>query len=166
MLQLGLLCLSCSISRPRSCACASAAWRDDRSANSIAFSVLISSGRPASVWGRHSAFCEARTILQRLPLSEVRDVASTSGLGGEWSAAAPDRGRDGHYWPPPAQIRTCPIQASGSCRRYLTRKRCSGHGCRTRGCGRCFSTITFIRRHVSRRRWLRRRRLRYQRTLT
>src|SRR3954466_1913763 len=29
-------------------------------------------------------------------------------------------GRDGHCWPPPGQIRTCPIKASGSYRRYLT----------------------------------------------
>ena len=35
-----------------------------------------------------------------------------------WSTRAaspsPDRGRDAHYWAPPAQIRTCPIKAFGS----------------------------------------------------
>ena len=38
------------------------------------------------------------------------------------------RGRDGHYWPPPAQIRTCPIKASGSYLGCLTSKRTSGQG--------------------------------------
>jgi hypothetical protein len=35
------------------------------------------------------------------------------------------RGRDGHCWPPPAQIRTCPIKASGSYLGCLTSKRAS-----------------------------------------
>jgi hypothetical protein len=39
-----------------------------------------------------------------------------------------DRGRDAHYWAPPAQIRTCPIRAYGSYLGCLTAKRCSGHG--------------------------------------
>jgi len=81
-------------------------------------------------------------------------------------AAAGDRGRDGHCWPPPAQIRTSGIPAYGSYLGCLTRKRCSGHGCRTVGNGRNFFAITFMRRHVNRRFWLRRRRFRYQRTLT
>src|SRR3954466_14543053 len=34
-------------------------------------------------------------------------------------------GRDGHCWPPPGQIRTCPIKASGSYRRYLTTRNLS-----------------------------------------
>ena len=38
------------------------------------------------------------------------------------------RGRDGHYWPPPAQIRTRPTKASGSYLGYLTSKRSSGQG--------------------------------------
>src|SRR5471032_1563556 len=38
------------------------------------------------------------------------------------------RGRDGHYWPPPAQIRTRPTKASGSYLGCLTSKRSSGHG--------------------------------------
>src|SRR5216684_7872965 len=38
------------------------------------------------------------------------------------------RGRDGHYWPPPAQIRTRPTKASGSYLRCLTSKRSSGQG--------------------------------------
>ena len=33
------------------------------------------------------------------------------------------RGRHGHCWPPPAQIRTCPIKASGSYLGCLTSKR-------------------------------------------
>src|SRR6516165_5806403 len=31
-----------------------------------------------------------------------------------FEACSAFRGRDGHCWPPPAQIRTCPIKASGS----------------------------------------------------
>ncbi len=38
----------------------------------------------------------------------------------------------------------------------VTRNRFSGHGCRTRGNGKCRSAIFFILIHVSRRRWLRR----------
>ena len=38
------------------------------------------------------------------------------------------RGRDGHWWPPPAQIRTCPIKASGSYLGCLTSKLTSGQG--------------------------------------
>ena len=80
-------------------------------------------------------------------------------------AAVLDRGRDGCCQPPPAQIRTCPIKAYGSYLRYLTRKRCSGHGWITVGIGSHLSTITFIRRQLRRLRWLRLSRLRYQRTL-
>jgi hypothetical protein len=35
------------------------------------------------------------------------------------------RGRNGHYWPSPAQIRTSPIKASGSYREYLAGSRVS-----------------------------------------
>jgi hypothetical protein len=38
------------------------------------------------------------------------------------------RGRDGPYWPPPAQIRTRPTKASGSYLGCLTSKRSSGQG--------------------------------------
>lgn len=38
------------------------------------------------------------------------------------------RGRDAHYWAPPAQIRTSPIKASGSRLGCLTAKRRRGHG--------------------------------------
>ena len=41
---------------------------------------------------------------------------------------ADHRGRDGHYWPPPAQIRTRPTKASGSYLGCLTSKRSSGQG--------------------------------------
>src|SRR4051812_37485367 len=36
-----------------------------------------------------------------------------------------DRGRNGHYWPSPAQIRTSPIKASGSYQEYLATGRIS-----------------------------------------
>ena len=39
-----------------------------------------------------------------------------------------DRGRDGHCWPPPAQIRTGPIQASGSYLGWLAKNRSCGQG--------------------------------------
>ena len=48
----------------------------------------------------------------------------------------PDRGRDGHYWAPPAQIRTCGLPAYGSHLGCLTAKRSLGQGWRTRGVGR------------------------------
>jgi hypothetical protein len=38
------------------------------------------------------------------------------------------RGRDGHRWPPPAQIRTSGIPASGSYLECLTAKRTFGQG--------------------------------------
>src|SRR6516225_821257 len=41
-----------------------------------------------------------------------------------------DRGRDAHYWTPPARIRTSPIRASGSYLGCLTAKRFAA--CRTR----------------------------------
>ena len=40
-----------------------------------------------------------------------------------FEACSAFRGRDGHCWPPPAQIRTCPIKASGSYLGCLTSKR-------------------------------------------
>jgi hypothetical protein len=38
------------------------------------------------------------------------------------------RGRDAHYWAPPAQIHTCGFPACGSYLGWLTAKRRSGHG--------------------------------------
>ena len=45
-----------------------------------------------------------------------------------FEACSAYRGRDGHCWPPPAQIRTRPIKASGSYLGCLTSKRSSGQG--------------------------------------
>src|SRR6202035_4187229 len=42
-----------------------------------------------------------------------------------FEACSAFRGRDGHCWPPPAQIRTCPIKASDSYLGCLTSKRAS-----------------------------------------
>ena len=39
-----------------------------------------------------------------------------------------DRGRDGHYWLPPAQIRTCAIYAYGSHLGCLAANRSLGQG--------------------------------------
>src|SRR5208337_4387679 len=44
------------------------------------------------------------------------------------------RGRDGHFWPPPAQIRACPIQALGSYLECMTRNRLSLTASRMRPC--------------------------------
>ena len=43
-----------------------------------------------------------------------------------WKSAF--RGRDAHYWAPPAQIHTCGFPACGSYLGWLTAKRRSGHG--------------------------------------
>jgi hypothetical protein len=72
------------------------------------------------------------------------------------------RGRDGHCRPPPTQIRACAANALGSYLEYLTLNRWFGHGCSTRGDGRNRLMSLTIRSHVSRCRWLRRRRLRNQ----
>src|SRR3954463_16268850 len=45
------------------------------------------------------------------------------------------RGRDAHYWAPPAQIRTSGLPAYGSYFGCLTAKRTLGQGCRIRGLG-------------------------------
>jgi hypothetical protein len=61
---------------------------------------------------------EQRRCAQQLELPNL--------VGGFSSASkerCEDRGRDAHYWAPPAQIRTCPIKASGSRLGYLTAKR-------------------------------------------
>src|SRR4051794_26192045 len=47
---------------------------------------------------------------------------------GSFEACSVYRGRDAHYWPPPAQIRTRPTKASGSYLGCLTSKRSSGQG--------------------------------------
>src|SRR5216684_6829549 len=59
----------------------------------------------------------------------------------------------------PAQIRACATNALGSYLEYLTWNRWFGHGCSTRGDGRNRLISRIIRSHVSRCRWLRRRRL-------
>ena len=63
---------------------------------------------------------------------------------------------------PPAQIRACATNALGSYLEYLTWNRRFCHGCSTRGDGRNRLISRIIRSHVSRCRWLRRRRLRNQ----
>src|SRR5208283_2859953 len=77
-----------------------------------------------------------------------------------------NRGRDGHYWAPPAQIRTCGLPAYGSYLGCLTAKRTFGQGCRIRGLGSHSSASWAIRSHVVRSFWLRRRSVRPHKTLT
>src|SRR5271166_4345473 len=76
------------------------------------------------------------------------------------------RGRDAHYWAPPAQIRTCGLPAYGSYLGCLTAKRTFGQGCRIRGLGSHSSASWAIRSHVVRSFWLRRRSVRPHKTLT
>ena len=76
------------------------------------------------------------------------------------------RGRDGHCWPPPAQIRTSPIRASGSYLGCVTGNRVLGQGCRMRGLGSQSFASRAIRSQVRPCRWLRRRSERRQRLTT
>ena len=61
-----------------------------------------------------------------------------------------------------AQIRPCATNALGSYFEYLTWDRWFGHGCSTLGDGKNRLISRIVRSHVSRRRWLRRRKLRNQ----
>src|SRR6516162_7822484 len=58
----------------------------------------------------------------------VKLITTHLTLASSCEACSAFRGRDGHCWPPPAQIRTCPIKASGSYLGCLTSKRASGQG--------------------------------------
>jgi hypothetical protein len=84
----------------------------------------------------------------------------TNGVG-TWDKIQLFRGRNGHCWPPPAQIRASAANALGSYLECVTTNRRSGHGCSTRGVGRKRAMSRLIRCQFSRVRWLRRRRLRY-----
>ena len=85
-----------------------------------------------------------------------------SGLSPPTSCRSPGahRGRNADCSTPPAQIRAGPTKALGSYLECMTRNRWSGHGCCTRTGGKNRSMSRLIRAHVSRCRWLRRRRLR------
>jgi len=76
------------------------------------------------------------------------------------------RGRDSHCWPPPAQIRTSPIRASGSYLGCVTANRVLGQGCRMRGLGSQSFASRAMRSQVRPSRWLRRRSERRQRLTT
>jgi len=78
----------------------------------------------------------------------------------------PYRGRDAHYWAPPAQIRRSGLPAYGSYLGCLTAKRTLGQGCRVRGLGSHSSANWAIRSHVVRPLWLRRRSVRSHKTVT
>ena len=82
------------------------------------------------------------------------------------SPSEPQRTRDGHCWPPPAQIRTSPIRASGSYLGCVTANRVLGQGCRMRGLGSQSFASRAIRSQVRPCRWLRRRSERRQRLTT
>ena len=93
----------------------------------------------------------------------MEDVAFSSAVRDRHLGIRPVyRGRDGRCWSPPAQIRACATNALGSYLECLTWNRWFGHGCSTRGDGRNRLISRIIRSHVSRCRWLRRRRLRNQ----
>jgi DNA-binding MarR family transcriptional regulator len=73
-------------------------------------------------------------VAQALPLWKSAQAAFEREVGRDRAVRLRDeacsafRGRDGHCWPPPAQIRTGPIKASGSYLGCLTSKRTSGQG--------------------------------------
>jgi hypothetical protein len=66
--------------------------------------------------------------MQKLTLKRIDAAKATFRAEYEAWRINGDRGRDAHYWAPPAQIRTCPIKAYGSHLGWLTAKRLLGHG--------------------------------------
>jgi DNA-binding NarL/FixJ family response regulator len=78
---------------------------------------------------RHPGFCvvaEASDGTEAVELADTKcpdvgiiDIAMPrlNGIEATRQITAKGRGRDGHYWPPPAQIRTGGITAYGSCLR-------------------------------------------------
>src|SRR3954449_2270529 len=78
----------------------------------------------------------------------------------------PNRGRDAHYWAPPAQNRTCGFPAYGSHLGCLAAKRCCGQGGRILGLGSQWSASLATRSHVRSSLWLRRRSVRRHRSRT
>src|ERR1700675_2106172 len=99
-----------------------------------------------------------RWVLKYVPLLDQQFRARKRPVG--------YRGRDAHYWAPPAQIRTSGLPAYGSYLGCLTAKRMFGQGCRIRGLGSHSSASWAIRSHVVRSFWLRRRSVRPHKTLT
>ena len=81
-------------------------------------------------------------------------------------SASDDRGRDVGHPTPPAQIRTCPIKASGSYLGCLAAKRAFGHGWRILGFGRKSSASFSTRSHRVPSFWLRRRSVRLHSQMT
>src|SRR6478672_6489944 len=91
---------------------------------------------------------------------------SASEGGDDGGRTRVNRGRDTHYWAPPAQIRTGPIRASGSHLGCLTAKRWFGQGWRMRGLGSQSLALLTIRSQVIPALWPRRSRERRQRWRT
>jgi hypothetical protein len=84
-------------------------------------------------FGQHAGGTNPGSISRRSPYRVVKFCLPPSGIRSatsttiDFGASCPFRGRDDHYWPPPAQIRTRPTKASGSYLGCLTSKRSSGH---------------------------------------
>src|SRR4051794_3363429 len=77
-----------------------------------------------------------------------------------------NRGRDAHYWAPPAQNRTCGFPAYGSHLGCLAAKRCCGQGWKILGLGSQSSASLATRSHARSSLWLRRRSVRRHRSRT
>ena len=77
-----------------------------------------------------------------------------------------NRGRDAHYWAPPAQNRTGGIPAYGSHLGCLTRKRTEGQGWDIRGLGSQRFASRSMSVHVVRSLWLRLSKARRHRSMT
>ena len=102
-------------------------------------------GRRGSALPIAAARSEEIQSARKLPLVRGSTRPQAAGRVSPKRPFADFRGRDAHYWAPPAQIRTCPIRAYGSYLGCLTAKRLSGHGWRIRGFGSHSSIRRFIR---------------------
>src|SRR5215467_7460266 len=95
-----------------------------------------------------------------------RDVAEGPNPDSCGAAKRNRRGRDAHYWAPPAQNRTCGFPAYGSHLGWVTAKRSLGQGWRMIGFGSQSFTSCVIRAHVIPSFWLRCFSVRRQRLVT
>jgi len=100
------------------------------------------------------------------PKGEPGSMSSGRGPVNRARSRGRDRGRDAHFWAPPAQHRTGGIPACGSHLGCLTAKRSRGQGCRMRGLGSQSSASFLTVSHLVLSLWPRRRSERRQRSTT
>ena len=119
-----------TLQRPCPTPAVAAACRDVEAAT------LARNGSPPITTNHPSdVLCPLPRRIERVRVSIASQLAQPSPNGRRvgirivtFEACSGYRGRDGHYWPPPAQIRTRPTKASGSYLGCLTSKRSSGQG--------------------------------------